>query len=129
MTHEGLMRLRRMRGDYQILAPIIQNPFFPLEPLATYGKVLNITYGIVTDIDVLYDAEAELMQWKEKSSTTSVFPIIDMVFNWMGSINPDVQSVLQMIESQNDFDIGGAKNFWDNIQKHRDTWYTILGKK
>lgn len=80
-------------------------------------------------MDVLYDAETELMQWKEKSSTTSVFPIIDMVFNWMESINPDVQYILQMIENQNDFDIEGAKNFWDNVQKYRDIWYTLLGKK
>ncbi len=128
-THEGLMRLRRMRGDYQILAPIIQNPFFPLEPLATYGRVLNIAYGIVTDLDVLYDAESELMQWKETASTISVFPIVDTIFTWIDSINPDIQSMLQMIEKQNDFDVGGVKTFWDNIQKYRDTWYTILGKK
>ena len=81
------------------------------------------------DLDVLYDAESELMQWKETASTISVFPIVDTIFTWIDSINPDIQSMLQMIEKQNDFDVGGVKTFWDNIQKYRDTWYTILGKK
>lgn len=129
MTHDGLMHLRSMRGDYQILAPIIQNPFFPLEPLATYGKVLNIVYGIVTDIDILTDIEAALMLWKDNPSSTSIFPIIDSFFAWIGSIDNDVQSVLSMLESQGDVDVTGAEMFWKNIQKHRDNWYTLLGQK
>jgi len=123
------MRLRAMRGDFQILAPFIQNPFFPLEPLATYGRALNIAYGIVTDMDVLADVESELMSWKEHSNTQSVFPILDILFSWIGQIDDDVQSVLRMIESQGDVDVGGTKIFWQNIQKYQDTWYTILGKK
>jgi hypothetical protein len=129
MTHEGLMHLRAMRGDYQILAPIIQNPFFPLEPLATYGKALNIAYGIVMDMDILSDIESELMLWKEHASSTSIFPILDTFFTWIGSIDDDVQSVLRMLGSKGDVDVTGAEVFWQNIQKYRETWYTLLGQK
>ncbi len=123
------MRLRAMRGDYQILAPLIQNPFIPVEPLSTYGKALNRIYGIVMGMDILQDAETQLMQWKEASNTTSIFPIVDMVFSWIGDIDDDVQSVFAMIGSQGDMDVALVQNFWINIQKYRDTWYTILGKK
>ncbi len=123
------MRLRAMRGDYQILAPLIQNPFIPVEPLSTYGKALNRIYGIVMGMDVLEDAETQLMQWKEASNTTSIFPVVDMIFSWIGDIDGDVQSVFEMIGSQGDMDVALAQNFWINIQKYRDTWYTILGKK
>jgi len=123
------MRLRAMRGDYQILAPLIQNPFIPVEPLATYGKALNIAYNIVMDMDVLEDAETQVMRWKEVSSTTSIFPILDTIFSWITDIDSDVQSVLQMVGSQGDMDVALAQNFWINIQKYQDTWYTILGKK
>ena len=123
------MRLRAMRGDYQILAPLIQNPFVPVEPLATYGKALNIAYNIVMDMDVLEDAETQVMRWKEVSSTTSIFPIFDTIFSWIADIDSDVQSVLQMVGAQGDMDVALAQNFWINIQKYQDTWYTILGKK
>ena len=123
------MRLRAMRGDYQILAPLIQNPFIPVEPLSTYGKALNRIYGIVMGMDILQDAETQLMQWKEASTTTSIFPIVDIVFSWIGDIDDDVQSVFAMIGSQGDMDVALVQNFWINIQKYRDTWYTILGKK
>lgn len=123
------MRLRAMRGDYQILAPLIQNPVIPVEPLSTYGKALNRIYGIVMGMDVLEDAENQLMQWKEVSNTMSIFPIVDMIFSWIGNIDDDVQSVFEMISSQGDMDVALAQNFWINIQKYRDTWYTILGKK
>ena len=123
------MRLRAMRGDYQILAPLIQNPFIPVEPLSTYGKALNRIYGIVMGMDILQDAETQLMQWKEASNTTSIFPIVDMVFSWIGDIDDDVQSVFAMIGSQGDMDVALVQNFWINIQKYRDTWYTILCKK
>jgi hypothetical protein len=123
------MRLRAMRGDYQILAPLIQNPFIPVEPLSTYGKALNRIYGIVMGMDVLEDAETQLMRWKEASNATSIFPVVDMIFSWIGDIDGDVQSVFEMIGSQGGMDVALAQNFWINIQKYRDTWYTILGKK
>ncbi len=123
------MHLRAMRGDYQILAPLIQNPFIPVEPLSTYGKALNRIYGIVRGMDILEDAETQLMRWKEASNATSIFPVVDMIFSWIGDIDDDVQSVFEMIGSQGGMDVALAQNFWINIQKYRDTWYTILGKK
>lgn len=118
-----------MRGDYQILAPLIQNPFMPIEPLSTYGKALNRAYNIVMDMDVLEDAETQIMQWREVSTTTSIFPIIDMIFSWIGSIDDDIQSVFEMMGSQGGMDVELAHNFWVNLQKYQDIWYTILGKK
>lgn len=100
-----------------------------MEPLATYGKALNRIYGIVMGMDVLEDAETQLMEWKEASNTTSIFPVVDMVFSWIGHIDDDVRSVFEMIGSQGDMDVALAQNFWINFQKYRDTWYTILGKK
>lgn len=126
ITHEGLMRLRAMRGDYQILAPIIQNPFFPIEPMATYGRALNIAYGIVADMDVLSDLEFEVMRWKENAKTESIFPVLDILFTWIQYIDQDVQSVLRMLGSQGDMDVAGVETLWENIQKYSDIWYTIL---
>lgn len=86
-----------MRQDYQILAPLIQNPFIPIEPLATYGKALNIAYNIVTDMDILEDMEDEVMQWKEVSKTTTIFPVLDTFFDWIDDRDTEVQSILGMI--------------------------------
>ena len=56
-TRGGFQRLRTMREDYQIVGPLIQNPFIPLEPLATYGRALNIAYGIAGNMNTLSDIE------------------------------------------------------------------------
>jgi len=91
MTVEGFARLRLMREDYQIVSPLIQNPIFPLEPLATYGKVLNAGYYILSDLDVLGIIEEDVMQWREVSSKESIFPILDDIFSWISRIDDDVR--------------------------------------
>jgi hypothetical protein len=80
-------------------------------------------------MDVLEDAETQLMKWKEASNATSIFPVVDMIFSWIGDIDDDVQSVFEMVGSQGDVDVASAQNFWMNLQKYQETWYTILGKK
>ncbi|MCB9806330.1 hypothetical protein H6768_00180 [Candidatus Peribacteria bacterium] len=72
-----------MREDYQIIAPIIQNPIFPIEPLATYGRALRIGYDVVSRVEELSILEVELMAWKNTSSTQSIFPLLDEVFSWL----------------------------------------------
>jgi hypothetical protein len=104
MTDDGFARLRLMREDYQIIAPLIQNPVFPIEPLATYGRALRIGYHILSDLDVLGSIEARVMRWGEVSSEESVFPILDDIFSWISNIDTDVRSMIQMIQSQGDFD-------------------------
>lgn len=73
LTQRWLEMLGNMREDYQIIAPIIQNPIFPIEPLATYGRALRIGYDVVSRVEELSILEVELMAWKNTSSTQSIF--------------------------------------------------------
>jgi hypothetical protein len=128
LTENGLSRLRLMRQDYQILSPLIQNPIFPLQPFATYGRALQIGYDLFSDVDRLLAIEWQVMRWKETSATTSIFPIVDDVFSWMRLMDRQVMELFQIIGSRGDFDMDMVTTFWANIQRNRDTWYTILGK-
>lgn len=129
VTSEGFARLRAMRQDYQILAPVIRNPLIPLEPLATYGRALDIAFGIARDLDILGEAEASLMQWHEESRTESVFPIVDRIFAWLESIDDEIDELRDMLSVQAPgFDVGAPFALWKNILGHRETWYDLLGK-
>lgn len=97
-TSEGLETLRSMREDYQVIAPIVQNPLFPLEPLATYGKALRIGYDMLSRMGELTAFEAGIMEWKNTSETMSVFPLVDEVFSWLGSLDSDVQKLHTMVQ-------------------------------
>ncbi len=129
MTEEGLSTLRDMRRDYQILAPVLNNPFFPIEPLATYGRVLNMGYRILQNTDKLSDIEKSIIQWKDISEDVSVFPIMKEVFRWLSGINSDVEELLMLVESQApEMASANAAHFWKNLLKNEDIWYTIFGR-
>jgi|GEM_PF-1025502 len=128
MTHTGLARLHEMRQDFQILTPLIQNPLIPLEPLATYGRALESGYTLVKSIDVLKEQETEAMHWKSVAKTTSIFPLVDGVFHWIESIDKDIKSLLEMVQTQGDFDTTLIGDFWSSIQRYREAWYTLLGR-
>jgi hypothetical protein len=130
MTEKGFKKLRNMREDYQVIAPLIQNPIFPIEPIATYGKILNTGHRILSRFGELSQFEADIMQWKNVSDSTSIFPLLNEVFSWLTKINPDIQSLSRLVESQvSGFGDSAPLIFWNNFQKNRDIWYTILGKK
>lgn len=88
-----------MRRDYQILAPVLGNPFFPIEPLATYGRVLDIGYDLVQRTDRLRDIEDDIMTWKDAADTTSVFPIVREVMKWLSSMDSDITELSRMIQT------------------------------
>lgn len=98
VTSEGLETLKKMREDYQVVAPIIQNPFFPLEPLATYGEALKIGYDMLSRMGEMTTLEAGVMEWKNTSDTVSVFPLVDELFTWLDSLDSDVQKLHTMIQ-------------------------------
>lgn len=97
-TRDGFRKLRAMKEDYQIMAPFVQNPIFPIEPLATYGRALNILYGIVTQMDTLADIESDVMQWRDSAEAVSIFPIMDETFSWLRNIDPDIRSLHAMVQ-------------------------------
>ncbi len=80
------------------MAPFVQNPIFPIEPLATYGRALNILYGIVTQLDTLADIESDVMQWRDSAKTESIFPIMDDTFSWLGDIDSEIRDLHAMIQ-------------------------------
>lgn len=130
ITGSGLTTLRDMRRDYQILAPVIGNPFFPIEPLATYGRVLNIGYNLIHGTDELSDIESDIMTWKDSSDTKSVFPIVDDVFDWLSGMDSELGQLHTMIRSKApEIETDTAFTFWQNFLKHEDIWYTILGRE
>lgn len=97
-TRDGFRKLRAMKEDYQIMAPFVQNPIFPIEPLATYGRALSILYGIVTQMDTLADIESDVMQWRASANLKSIFPIMDETFSWLRDIDPDIRSLHTMVQ-------------------------------
>lgn len=97
-TRDGFRKLRAMKEDYQIMAPFVQNPIFPIEPLATYGRALNILYGIVTQMGTLADIERDVIQWRDYAKTESIFPIMDETFSWLGGIDPEIRDLHGMVQ-------------------------------
>lgn len=88
-----------MRRDYQILAPVLGNPFFPIEPFATYGRVLDIGYDLLQRTDRIHDIENDIMAWKDSSDTTSVFPILREVMKWLSSMDSDIRELSMMVQT------------------------------
>lgn len=130
MSDAGLRTLRDMRRDYQILAPVIGNPFFPLEPLATYGRVLTIGYNLIHGTEVIYDIESDILKWKDTPDTKSFFPILDDIFDWLSSMDSEIRQLHSMIQSKApEIETETAFTFWDNFLKNEDIWYTVLGRE
>ena len=128
MTESWFQTLTDMRRDYQILAPVLGNPFFPIEPLATYGRVLDIGYDLVQRTDRLRDIEDDIMTWKDAADTTSVFPIVREVMKWLSSMDSDITELSRMIQTHAP-ELGWETpyTFWTNFLKHEDIWYSLLG--
>jgi len=82
----------------------------------------------VKSIDVLKKQEKEVMYWKSVATTTSIFPLIDGVFDWIESIDSDVRGLIEIVQTQGEFDTTLLGDFWSNLQHYRETWYTLLGK-
>jgi hypothetical protein len=88
-----------MRRDYQILAPVLGNPFFPIEPFATYGRVLDIGYDLLQRTDRIHDIENDIMAWKDVSDTTSVFPIVREIMKWLSSMDSEIRELAMMLQT------------------------------
>jgi hypothetical protein len=129
MTESWLLTLRDMRRDYQILAPVLGNPFFPIEPLATYGRVLDIGYHLVQNTEQVRAIEDDIMQWRDTAETTSIFPIMKEAFHWLSSMDRDIQKLFAMIQSKApEIESSTVSALWTNILKNEDIWYRVLGR-
>lgn len=130
VTESGISTLRDMRRDYQILAPVLGNPFFPIEPFATYGRVLDIGYDLLQRTDRIHDIENDIMAWKDSSDTTSVFPIVREVMKWLSSMDSDIRELAMMLQTHAP-ELGWETPFtlWTNFLKHEDVWYSLLGRE
>ena len=119
-----------MRRDYQILAPVIGNPFFPIEPLATYGRVLTIGYNLIHGTEKIADIESDILKWKNASNTKSIFPVLDDIFDWLSGMNSAIKQLHTMIQLRApEIDIETAFTFWNNFLKNENIWYTVLGRE
>lgn len=68
------------------------------------------------------------MQWREVSQTTSILPVIDDIFSWFSRIDGDIRELHTLLQTQSALDISGAFAVWENLQKNKEIWYTLLGK-
>lgn len=130
VTESGISTLRDMRRDYQILAPVLGNPFFPIEPLATYGRVLDIGYDLIQRTSKFQDIEEDIMAWREVADTKSIFPIVREVMRWFSGMDSDIRKLHTMIQAQApEIESEGAFTLWTNLLKHEDIWYSLLGRE
>lgn len=128
-TYEWFSRLRSMRRDFQVLAPIIRNPIIPIEPFATYGKALDYSYNLVAELDTLRDIEWDVMYWKQHANTMSIFPVMDDFFDWMEDMRWQISGLREIVQSENmGMDISGFFSLWENFIRNKDIWYFIAGK-
>jgi hypothetical protein len=119
-----------MRRDYQILVPVLGNLFFPIEPFATYGRVLDIGYNLIQGTSKFQDIEEGIMEWREVADTQSIFPIMKEVFQWLSGMDDDMQELFTMIQTQApEIESEGAFTLWTNLLKHEDIWYSLLGRE
>jgi uncharacterized protein (DUF608 family) len=67
------------------------------------------------------------MQWREVSQTTSILPVVDDIFSWFSRIDDDIRELHTLLQTQS-LDTSGAFAVWENLQKNKEIWYTLLGK-
>jgi len=130
VTESGISTLRDMRRDYQILAPVLGNPFFPIEPFATYGRVIDIGYDLIQRTSKIQDIEEDIMAWRNVADTQSIFPIVRQIMRWLSGMDSDIRRLHAMIQAQApEIESEGAFTLWTNLLKHEDIWYSLLGRE
>ena len=130
ITDTGVETLREMRRDYQILAPVLGNPFFPIEPFATYGRILDIGYNLLQRTDKLEIIENDIMTWKDMADTTSILPLVSEVLTWLSSIDSDISDLYTMIQIHAP-ELGGEtlSTLWTNFLKYENVWLSVFGRE
>lgn len=136
MTSPSLwVLLDNLWRDYQVLWIIAENPILPLEPLASYGRILRWSRDIIDSIDGAVALQPQVVSWVKQREENSIFPILSSVLVSMNDIYDRVQSLtpsLQRIWTLNPnlwAQIDGTLASFSAFIRHRDAWYKILGSQ
>lgn len=127
-------RLNVLWRDYQIIGFIAENPLLPLEPLASYGRVLATLRTISSHIDEILALQPAALAWKNDAGSQSIFPLLDSVFVHLETIDkllvridPSLKRLVGANTSSGKMLAGSLASLHSFIT-HRDMWYAILGK-
>ncbi len=127
-------RLNVLWRDYQIVGFVAENPIVPLEPLASYGRVLATLRTISSHIDDMLALQPDALVWKDNAETQSIFPLLDNVFGHLETIDrllarvdPSLKRLVGANTSSGKILASSLASFRSFVA-HRDTWYNILGK-
>ncbi len=124
-----MQQLRAMRADFQVLAPLVRNPLFPIEPFATYGEALDHVYTIISRLDSLEGFEKQLLSWSENPANTTILPVARNIFSWLHGLDSSISQLFSLLEKQlPDSEFQNISIPWKNLLSHEDTWLTLLGK-
>lgn len=132
ISSRGQELVRNMLRDYQVLGFVANNPIFPLEPLATYGEILDHGHDIITSIHSLFQFQDEFSQWRISSIEMSIFPLLDRIFPLLEDMMDEIdalqikaQSYLSLSQQS---DIEKLSTLLGTFISHQSLWYDILGK-
>lgn len=57
-----------------------ENPISPLEPLASYGKILRGLREVTEHIDEVLLLQPQMIAWAKQREEISIFPLLESVF-------------------------------------------------
>lgn len=125
--------MRKLFEDYQIIGLIANNPLYPIEPLASYGEILRAGRGVSSSINTLLDLESDIAVWRTESQEVSVLPLLGRIFKTLESIQSDVHDIrsqlIHITQNNNPAGLSDIVHHLDEFLKHKNIWYTILGKE
>lgn len=119
--------------DYQVLWVVAENPIFPLEPLASYGKILRWLRDVADSTDGILALQPQVLLWTKQREEVSIFPILESIFEGLG----DIQGVFQWLSPalQRLWALSpDLMTRWENsltsfaaLIQNRDIWFKVLG--
>lgn len=112
---------------------VANNPIIPLEPLATYGNILDHVRVMTGILHSMLGLQSQFYAWREESHTRSIFPLLDILFADLARISGEARSIESIITRFLDPErlghIDDMLTSLDSFVANRDIWYTLLGKK
>ena len=91
-------RLDILWRDYQVIDFIAQNPIIPVEPLASYGRILYTFRYISSHVSDILALQPLIIDWRENAQTQTVFPLLDRAFWHLEKVGAYLVSIYPSLE-------------------------------